>query len=84
MLFGMRDSYMRREDISKTVGGIDEELIEEVLTQRKKEFSEVHKIWCRTVQRVFKIVLPIAACIAAAEYPTCANTQTTQARKRTT
>lgn len=57
---------MKREDISKIVDGIGEELIEEVSAQREREFFESRTKKRRAARRVMKIALPIAACIAVA------------------
>ena len=57
---------MKREDISKIVDGIGDELIEEVSAQREREFFEAREIKRRAARRVMKIALPIAACIAVA------------------
>ena len=55
---------MKREDISKIIDGIDEELIEEVSSQREKEFFESRDKKRRAARRAVKIALPIAACLA--------------------
>lgn len=55
---------MKREDISKIVDGIGEELIEEVSAQREREFFETRTKKRHAARRVLKIALPIAACIA--------------------
>ena len=57
---------MKREDISKIVDGIGEELIEEVSAQREREFFESRTKKRRIARRALTIALPIAACIAVA------------------
>lgn len=55
---------MKREDISKIIDGIDDELIEEVSAQREKEFFESRDKKRRAARIAVKIALPIASCIA--------------------
>lgn len=55
---------MKMEDISTIIGGISEELIEEVSAQREKEFFEARDKKRRSIRWTVKIALPIAACIA--------------------
>lgn len=57
---------MKMEDIATIIGGIGEELIEEVSAQREHEFFEARAKKRRTARRALAIALPIAACIAVA------------------